>query len=146
MVYHLWKKRVSNIVAEVGNLRVEYDRKRLPKWDFIQRSILSEKITKRQNKVTELSEEGRIMNVLVDYKQPEAVLRRLATLGPVKRHGIEVEYGLYPPLEMSVVFVSSLDIFIDIAQGENAVVYVWSNARLAIWTNDKIYVYEVPWI
>ena len=43
----------------------------------------------------------------------------------VKRHGIEVEYGLYPPLEMSVVFVSSLDIFIDIAQGENAVVYVF---------------------
>ncbi|XP_054776452.1 probable disease resistance protein At4g27220 [Prosopis cineraria] len=77
VVYRSWRKRVSNIVAEVDNMRAEYERKRLPKWRFIRRSGLCEKIAKRHNQVKELLEEGLSMNILVDYKQPEAVLKVL---------------------------------------------------------------------
>lgn len=77
MVYRLWKKRVSDIPTEVDNLSAEYERKRLPKWRFFRRSSLCEKVAKRHNRVKELIEEGLSINILVDHKYPEAVLKVL---------------------------------------------------------------------
>ncbi|XP_054776455.1 uncharacterized protein LOC129284954 isoform X2 [Prosopis cineraria] len=85
MVYRSWKQRVSTIVAEVDNLRAEYERKRVPKWRFIRRSSLGEKIAKRHNRVKDLLKAGPSMNILLDYKQPEVVLK-VSDAPPITRY------------------------------------------------------------
>ncbi|KAF7842814.1 putative disease resistance protein [Senna tora] len=74
MVYRSWKNRLSSISELVDQLRAEYKRKRLPKWRFIRRSTLSEKILKRNYQVRGLIEEGIPINILVD-RPPARVLK-----------------------------------------------------------------------
>lgn len=67
---------MSNIAAEVDELRAKYERERLPKWCLMRHSNVSEKMAKRHILVKELIEEGNSINILID-KPIERVLKVL---------------------------------------------------------------------